>query len=179
MFDVDEIMENYGEVIEETDPKEFIDAFEVKLSQEYPFSPRCYGRADDANQAIGNLYHGLTQFMKLQTGLKAAGRWEWATALVASVAALEPDIKSFLQHLETDEFTLYWQVHDVRSTPMLRLEYTKPKTKNLTFITKHTRNIVPLGKKSAQPVTAGDITGEVQREIAEYLWKLARQAKDK
>ena len=179
MFDVDEIMENYGEVIDETDPKEFVDAFEEKLSQEYPFSQSFFGRASDANQAIRYLDDGLTEFMELQTGLWAAGRWGWAIALVASVSKLEPDIKSFLQHLEKDEFTLYWPVDDIRSTPVLRLEYTEPKTENLTFITKHTGNIVPLGKKSARPVTAGDITGEVQRESAEYLWKLSRKAMDK
>ena len=179
MFDVDEIMENYGEVIDETDPKEFVDAFEEKLSQYYPFFHSFFGRASDASQAIGYLHDGLTEFMELQSGLKAAGRWEWATAVVASVPALEPDIKSFLEHLEKDEFTLYWVVDDMRSTPVLRVEFAESRTNNLTFITKHTRNIVPLGKKSAQPVTAGDIAGEVQREIAEYLWKLAREAKHK
>ena len=179
MFDVEEIMENYGEVIDETDPKKFVDAFEEKLSQDYPFFQNSFGRASDARQAIGYLYDGLTEFMELQTGLRAAGLWEWATALVASVSVLEPDIKSFLQHLEKDEFALYWPVDDIRSMPVLRLEYTEPKTKNLTFITNHRRNIVPFEKKSARPVTAGDITGEIQREIAEYLWKLARKAMDK
>ena len=179
MFDVDELMENYGEVIDETDPKKFVDAFQEKLDEEYPFFRRSYGRASDADQAIGYLSHGLTEFMELQTGLKAAGRWEWATALVASVSALEPDIKSFLQHLEKDEFTLYWPVDDIQATPVLRLEYTEPKTTNLTFFTKHTRNIESFGKKSARPVTAGDITVEVQREITEYLWKLAREDENK
>ena len=179
MFDMDEILENYGEVIEETDPKEFLDAFEKKLSQEYPFFQRFFGRAGDANQAIGYLYDGLMEFVELQSGLKAAGRWEWATAVVASVSALEPEIKSFLQHLEIDEFTLYWPVDDIRSAPKLRLAFTEPRTNNLTFITRHTRNIVPLGKKSAHSVTAQDITCEVRREITEHLWNLARQAKDK
>ena len=179
MFDVDELMENYGEVIDETDPKKFVDAFQEKLDEKYPFFRRSYGRASDADQAIGHLSDGLTEFMELQTGLKAVGRWEWATALVASVSALEPDIKSFLQHLEKDEFTLYWPVDNIRSTPVLRLEYTEPKTKNLTFITKHTRNIESFGKKSARPVTAVDITVEVQREITEYLWKLTRKSINK
>ncbi len=179
MFEVDEIMENYGEVIDETDPKKFVDAFQEKLGEEYPFFRLSYSRARDADQAIGYLSDGLTEFMELQTGLKAAGLWEWATALVASVSVLEPDIKSFLQHLEKDEFTLYWSVDDTRSTPLLRLEYIKPKTKKLTFITKHRRSIEFFGKKSARPVTDGDITREIQREIAEYLWGLVRKAKGK
>ena len=179
MFDVDEIMEHYGEVIEETDPKVFVDAFQEKLCQDYPFFQNYYGRGRDADEAIAYLNNGLTEFMELQTGLKAVGRWEWATTLVASVSVLEPDIKSLLRHIEKDEFTLYWPVDDNRSTPVLRLEYTAPKTKDLTFITKHTRNIVPFREKSARLVTVGDITGEVQREITEYLWKLARKAKDR
>ena len=106
MFDVDELIENYGEVIDETDPKRFVDAFQEKLGEEYPFFGHPYRRATDADQAIGHLSDGLTEFMELQTRLNAAGRWEWATALVASVSVLEPDIKSFLQHLDKDEFTL-------------------------------------------------------------------------
>ena len=39
MFDVDEIIENYGEAIDETDPKEFVDAFRKKLCEDYPFFP--------------------------------------------------------------------------------------------------------------------------------------------
>ena len=178
MFDVDELMENYGEVIDETDPQKFVDAFQEKLDEEYPYFRRSYGRAGDADLAIGRLIAGLMEFMELQTGLKAAGRWEWATALVASVSALEPDIKSFLQYLEKDEFTLYWPVDDIQSTPVLRLEYTEPKTTNLTFFTKHTRNIESFDKKNARPVTAVDITVEVQREITEYLWKLVQKPMD-
>ena len=178
MFDVDEILENYQEVIDETDPKEFVDVFEKKLSQEYPFSQQSFGRASDANTAIANLYYGLEEFMELQTGLKAVGRWEWAAALVASVAALEPDIKSFLQHLEKDEFKLYWPVSYDRSTPVLQLEYTKPDTSKLTFITKHTRDVVSLRKKSTRRVTTQDIKYKIQSEITEYLWKLARKTKN-
>ena len=48
-----------------------------------------------------------SEFMELQTGLKAAGRWEWAIAVINSVSALEPDVESFLQHTEKEEFTLY------------------------------------------------------------------------
>lgn len=179
MFDVDQILENYGEVIDETDPREFVDAYLEKLSQDYPFLQFSYGRARNADQAIGYLNNGLTEFMEFQTGLKATGHWEWATALVACVSMLEPKIKSFLQHVEKDEFTLYWRVEENRSTPVLRLEYTEPKTKNLVFITKHTRNIVTSRENRVRLITVGDITGKVQREITEYLWKLARKAKDK
>ncbi len=179
MFDLEEIVEHYGEVIDETNPKKFLDAFEEKLSQDYPFFPNSYGRAADARQAIEYLYLGLTEFMALQSGLREAGRWEWATALVTSVSVLEPDIKSFLQHLEKDEFTLYWPVDDTGSTPLLRLEYAEPRTKNLTFITKHTRKIELFRGTSARSVTSRDITCEVQRVITEYLAELARKAKVK
>ena len=179
MFDLDEIMENYGEVIDETDPKEFVDAFQEKLSQDYPFYQHYYGRTGKADQAIAYLNDGLTEFMELQTGLKAARRWEWAIALVASVSMLETEVESLLQHVDKDEFTLYWPVDDKRSMPVLRLESTEPKTKNLIFITTHTRNIVTFGENSPRPVTVGDVTGEVQRKITQYLWKLARSARGK
>ena len=177
MFDVDEILENYQEVIDEPDPKKFIDAFEKKLSEEYPFSHQSFGRASDANTAIANLYYGLEEFMELQTGLKAVGRWEWGTALIASVANLEPDIKSFLQHLEKDVFKLYWPVRCDRSTPVLRLEFMEPHTNDLTFITKHTRDIVSPVTNDARPVTTQDIKYKIQNEITEYLRKLAQKAK--
>ena len=176
MFDVDEIIEHYGEAIDETDPKEFVDAFRKKLGEDYPFFQPSGRRASDADRAIAYLDDGLCEFMELQTGLKAAGRWEWAIAVINSVSVLEPDVESFLQHTEKEEFTLYWSVGDDRSTPVLRLEYTEPKTANVAFITKHTRSIVPSGKKDARPVTAQDITSEVQREITEYLWVLVRKA---
>ena len=177
MFDVDDIMENYEEAIEEADPKKFIDTFREKLCQDYPFF-RSYGqRTLDVHRAIEYLDDGLREFMQLQAGLRAVGRWEWAAALVASVSALEPDIKSFLQHLDKDAFTLYWLVGDVRSTPALRLEYTKPDAKTVTFITKHTRSIVPSGMDGARSVTARDITSEIQGKITEYLWTLVRKAK--
>lgn len=179
MFDVDEIMENYGEVIDETDPKEFVNAFQEKLSQDYPFYRSYYRRAGDADQAVGYLNDGLTEFMELQTGLKAAKRWEWAIALVASISRLEAEVESLLQHVDKEEFTLYWPLDDHQSTPVLRLESIEPKTQNLVFITTHTRNIVTFGEKSPRPLAVGDVTGEVQRKITQYLWKLARNAKGK
>ena len=177
MFEVDDVMEHYEEVIEQADPKEFLDKFEKELSQDYPFFRNVFGRAADAIQAIGYLDDGLTEFMELREGLKAAGRWEWATALVASVSVLEPDIESFLQHLERDEFTLYWPVDDVASTPVLRLEFTEPRTGSLTFVTKHTRMLRPVAKEIPESVTADRIIDIVQSKIAEYLAKLAREAK--
>ena len=179
MFDVDDILENYQEAIDETDPKEFIDIFENKLSQDYPFFRQSFGRAEDANRAIGYLYDGVTEFEELQTGLVAAGHWEWATAIIASVADLEPDIKSFLHHLDKDEFKLYWAVGYNRSRPVLRMEYMEPRTNDLTFITEHTRDIVSLGTKDARPVTTQDITYKIQREITEYLLKLVVNDKGK
>ena len=114
--------------------------------------------------------------MELQTGLTAAGRWEWATALVASVSTLETEIKSFLKHLEKDEFTLYWPVADVGATPVLRLEHAKPETAAITFVTNHKRTIMPREKEDARIVTALDIASEIQGEITEYLWTLVRKA---
>ncbi len=175
MFDVDDVMENYEEAIDETDPKEFVDTFRETLRQDYPFFQSYGQRALDADRAIEYLDDGLREFMELQKGLKAAGRWEWAVELVNSVSALEPDIWSFLQHLEKEEFTLYWSVGDVRSTPVIRVEYKEPETTDVTFITKHARNVAPSGETDAQPVTAQDITSEVQRKITEYLWSLVRK----
>ena len=51
MFDVDEIIENYGEAIDETDPKEFVDAFRKKLCEDYPFFQPSGRRASDADRA--------------------------------------------------------------------------------------------------------------------------------
>lgn len=178
MFDVDEIMEHYEDVIDKSDPKEFINSFEEKLGQDYPFSQHSFGRAGDARKAINDLYFGLEDFMKLHVGLKAARRWEWATELVASVSALEPEINSFVQHVEKDEFTLYWPVDHVQSTPVLRLTYAEPDTTDLVFITKHTKNIEPIGKRSSRPITSVDIRNQIQREITEYLWKFAKLASD-
>ena len=107
MFDVDEIMENYEDLIDKSDPKEFVNSFDKKLRQEFPFFRNSFSRAGDASTAIYDLNYLLQDFMKLQAGLKAARRWEWATELVASVSGLEPDIESFLRHLEKDKFTLY------------------------------------------------------------------------
>ena len=146
MFDVDEIIENYEQVIGETDPREFVKAFSEKLNEQYPFFHRGYGRAEEAMQAIQYLEDDLMEFTELQTRLTTAGRWEWAIALVASVSELHPDIKSFLQHQKEDEFTLYWPIDNACSTPALRLEYTEPKTPDITLITKHTRNVEPWRK---------------------------------
>ena len=118
--------------------------FEKSCAKTIRFFQPSGRRASDADRAIAYLDDGLCEFMELQTGLKAAGRWEWAIAVINSVSALEPDVESFLQHTEKEEFTLYWSVGDDRSTPVLRLEYTEPKTANVAFITKHTRSIVAI-----------------------------------
>ena len=175
MFEVDEIMENYEQAIDETDPKKFVDTFRDKLCKDFPFF-QSYGRNElDVHRAIEYLDDGLREYMELQTDLKAAGRWEWATALVASISALEHEIKSFLQHLEKDEFTLYWPVADVGSTPVLRLEYAQPETATITFATNHKRTIVPSGKKDSRPVNVLDVMFEIQGEITEYLWSLVQK----
>ena len=169
-FDLDELMENYEEVIGENDPKQFVNSFLEKLSEYYPFSGY-FGVAEKLQQTIGYLDEALTEFTEHETRLKAAGRWEWAVGVVASISDVEPDIQSFLQHLDKDEFTLYWSVGGYRSKPKLRLEYTKPRTKGIIFMTKHTRNVERIGKKRTRPVTDRDIIRAVRREIKHYLDK--------
>ena len=169
-FELDELMEKYEKVIGENDPKQFVNSFLEKLSEYYPFSGYL-GAAQKLQQTIGYLDDGLTEFTEHETRLKAAGRWEWAVALVASIANLEPDIKSFLQHLDKNEFTLYWSVSGDHSKPELRLEYTKPMTKGITFVTKHTRKVEHFWEKSARPVTDRDIISAVRSKIVEYLDK--------
>ena len=178
--DVEEFIESYEEVMEENNPKDFVETYKKKLCEDHPFFYDCFRQAQDADDAILHLDNGLTEFMELQTRLKRVGRWEWAIALIASVSVLAADIESLLQHAERDDFTLYWLVDDDnQSPPVLRLEYTRPSTTNHTFVTHHTRNIVPFGGKGARPATVSDITDEVRRKITEHLWKLARKDKDK
>ena len=178
MFEVDEIMENYEQSIDETDPRKFVDMFRDKLCEDFPFFQSYGRRAHDVGRVIEYLDDGLREYMELQTDLKAAGRWEWATALVASVSALENEIKSFLEHLEKDDFTLYWPVADVGSTPVLRLEYTRPETATITFVTNHKRTIVRSGKKDPRPVNVLDVMAEIRGEITEHLWTLVGKPRE-
>ncbi|MCY4637479.1 MAG: hypothetical protein OXG04_23770 [Acidobacteria bacterium] len=178
MFDVDDIMENYEKAIDEPDPKKFVDMFRERLRQDYPFFQSYGRRALDVDRVIEYLDDGLREYMELQVGLKVAGRWEWAIELVASVSALEPEIKSFLQYLEKDEFELHWRVANVASTPALRLEYAKPETATIAFVTHHKSTIVPSEKEGARPVTALDVTSEIQGKITEHLWTLVRKAEE-
>jgi len=176
MFDVDEVMEHYEDVMKKTDPEEFLKAYNETLGKDNPFCRATWGRARDAVDGINALEEGLGEFQDLVANLKAVNKLEWATALVDSVSKLEPEIDSFLVPLQKEEFSLFWQIDGEDATPSLRLLHQEPPTgKPSVFKTDHSKSVTEKrrwNKSRTRPITVRDITSSVQERIREHLDKM-------
>ena len=179
MFDVDEIMEHYEEVIKKTNPKEFTSAFEEKLSDYYPFWRSSFGRASDARQEIEYLDDGLSDIDQLKEDLQKIGKLEWAKSLVDSVSLLENEISSFLNHIDKEIFTLSWNIDVVSDKPKVRLLYDSSDTKDkVSFVTEHKKEIEYYRRwqhRSKKSITLKDIMEDVQYKLRLYLDNLIEE----
>jgi hypothetical protein len=142
MFDVDEIINNYEEVIKKTDPKDFVSEFNHTLSKDYPFWNASFGNPSDAFDEVQDLEDGLNEIDYLKECLEKIDKLEWAKNLVDSVSLLENEINSFLDHLEKNEFSLCWQIDSTKSKPSVRLLYgTQHQYIDGSFVTEHKKEI--------------------------------------
>jgi hypothetical protein len=176
MFDVDNSIREYEEVIKKTNPKDLLEGFHDKMTSYYPFSHERYGAAGEARDAIEYLEYALEDIDELQENLALIGKLEWAGALVDSVSQLEADIQSFIAHLDKNEFTLHWRIEASERGPYLRLAYEDGLASiESTFTTKHTReiDIVRFGReKRKRLITVNDVIEQVHSKIRDYLDKL-------
>jgi len=170
MRDLEEVIWHYEDVMKKTDPKEFVREFNESLGKDYPFDRATWGSAGDAVSWIGYLEQGIDELEDLKARLKEANKLEWATTLVDSVSKLEPDITSFLEHLEKENFSLYWRIEGENSaTPSVRLFlHEPPKDKQTTFKTDHTKAVSEKsrwGGSQKRPASARDVMEAVQMEL--------------
>jgi hypothetical protein len=176
MFDVDEVMIHYDHAMEKTDPEKFVEEYNDGLGKDSPFGGASWGTAGEAVRAIGMLEQGLDEFQELMAGLKAVNKLGWATGLVDSVAKLEPDIASFLEHVEKETFSLFWQIEGETGDPSLRLVFDGPLPgKQTVFTTEHSKSVTESydwNRTRNRPITVKDITAAVQEKIREHLDKM-------
>jgi hypothetical protein len=172
MFDVDEIMSHYEEVIKQTDPKEFLSAFEEKLSEDYPFWKAWTGSAHDARRELEYLDEALRDLDELQDNLRTMGRLEWATSLVDSVGALEPEIASFLNHVDNETFSLCWRIEEDNGQARLRLLYEPDNSApQHTFMTEHKKQVEfqVFQERRTRSITVEEILSSAHKKIREFI----------
>ena len=180
MFDVDEVIDHYENVMKKTDPEEFLREFDKTLSKDHPFARSTSGDADAAWTGINSMEQGIRELRALLERLKGTGKLEWATALVDSVAKLEPQISGFLDHLEKESFSLFWQLDaEEGASPSIRFLYETPPPgpaeKQIVFKTEHSSLVEEWSKyhtKHKRRVIARDVMEAVQEKIREHLDKL-------
>ena len=178
MFEVDDVIEHYEDAMKKADPKEFVQEFNKRLAKDNPFDRASWGRTGEAVSWMGALEQGIGELEDLMDRLKEANKLGWATALVDSVSKFEPDITSFLAHLEKETFSLCWQIEEESSaTPSMKLFLSElPQDKQTTFKTDHTKEVSERcrwGSFSKRPATAKDVTAEAQMKLWDYFNKLA------
>jgi tetratricopeptide (TPR) repeat protein len=169
MFDVDNSLIDYEEVIKKTSPKDLLDGYHHKLSRNYPFSYERYG---DADKAVEYLEYALEEIDRFQANLEKVGKLKWAAALVDSVAVLEADIGAFIASLDKDEFALYWRIKNSNEVPHLQLLYEDDLSSDgNTLVTRHVREIDISSRLQVRTrqITVPDITQELHSKIREYL----------
>lgn len=170
MFDVEKIMDHYEAFMKKIDPHELIDEFKGSLSKEYPFWRASWGSAGDAARDIEYLRGGLNDIDALRENLDKIGKLDWATALVDSVYALEGEIRSFLSHVDKEEFILHWSIETENGKGRLSLVYDQELSSDQQGITtKHKRTIEShkFGRVQKRSVSVRDITDEVQYRLRE------------
>jgi hypothetical protein len=177
MFDVDDVMDHYDDVMKKTDPTKFVEFYKKTLSKDDPFRHASWGHAVDAVYGIQDLEQGIDEYCDLISRLKEAGKLDWATALVDSVSKLEPDVDAFLAHVQKDDFPLFWQIEGENATPSLRLLHQEPTSCEQTaFRTDHSKSVTEKRRwkdsTTTRTITVKDITSAVQQKIREHLDKM-------
>jgi len=171
MFEIDEIIDHYEEVISKNDPREFVDLFEKKLSEDYPFWRANHGSAGDAVEKIVYLEDGLNDIEDLIDRLEKAGKLEWATTLVDSVKDTGREIELFLEDVDKEEFELVWQINDHVDSASVSLIHGKSLASPHFFKTVHKKNIEDFhkGKSKTRRITVQEILVSVHLKIREHL----------
>ena len=180
MFDVEEVIDHYEDVMKKTDPEEFVKEYNSTLAKDRPFDRSSWGDAGAAVTGVDAIEQGIQELHELQERLKDAGKLEWATMLVDSVAKLEPPISSFLDHLEKETFSLFWQIEEEEGTkPAIQFLYETPRPSTMgrqtVFQTDHSHLVEEWDKyqtKRKRRITAKDVAAAVQEKIREHLDKL-------
>lgn len=184
MFDVDEIMERYDKVINKTDPREFIEAFEKELSDDYPFVKAMATHAGEVWEQIKYLEDALDDVDDLTNGLQAIGKLKWATSLVDSVYDLEKEIELFLSHVEKERFMLFWRIETIQGMGKIRLLFENSEyADGNVFFTEHKKEIeiskfLRFKEKCTRTITAKDIIKEALLKIRTYLDDLLPESND-
>lgn len=180
MFDVQEVIDHYEDVMKKTDPEEFVKEYNSTLAKDRPFDRSSWGEAGAAVTGVDAIEQGIQELRELQERLKEVGKLEWATALVDSVAKLEPQISSFLDHLEKETFSLFWQIEEeAEAKPAIQFVYEteqpSPTRKQTVFRTEHFHLVEEWSKyqtRQKRRITAKDVEATVQEKIREHLDKL-------
>jgi hypothetical protein len=179
MFEIDDVIRHYEDVIKKTDPKELLGEFSDTLSHDYPFSHDRFGSAADARKSVEYLEWALEDIDELYRDLKELGKFDWAVGLVNSVAGLKDEIESFLTHLDKASFTLFWRIETVDGRGILRLLYEDDGNySDITFSTSHVKETdVWFGKEQRKRrITLKDVTQEVQSKIRDHLDQMLLRA---
>lgn len=107
-FRIEEIIDNFGKVLEKTDPWMFIREFELKLEDDYPFNRNSAG--NEAESAITYLLDGLRDIDNKMKKIQDVGKYEWAILLIDSVDNVTDEIEKYISTTEYEEFSLHWKI---------------------------------------------------------------------
>jgi hypothetical protein len=167
MFEVQEILSKYAEVMTETTPEGFLNAFDQHLSDSYPFWRPAWGDPMEACSQVGYLNAGVSDVSNLSQRLLACEKLEWATAMFDSVADNADEIERFIAEV-TGAFTLHWIVEEERVV----VGFVPPATTARSFKTLHTLNRTHRTKYGTwveERITATDVIEEARREIRRLI----------
>ncbi len=173
MFDVDEELQNYEDVMKLSDPKEFVNGFDKNMSDTHTFRHAYGGRADKAIREIGYLQDGIAEMDELLERLSSVGKLDWATGFVDSVAKLAPDVAEFLSHCDKEQFFLYWKIEDSSGKAILSLHLSKPDDMRNVFETTHERlikDVVPSPRtRPPRPITVEEVLTAIRVKIQKWF----------
>lgn len=172
MFDVDEIMSHYEEVIKQTDPKQFLSTFEEKLSEDYPFWKASSGSAHDVKRELEYLDEAMKDIDELQDNLRRMGKLDWAVSLVDSVRTLEPEVASFLNHVDSETFSLCWRIEEDNGRARLRLLYEPDNSApHNTFLTEHKKQVefLVFQERRTRSITVEEILSSAHEKIRDFI----------
>jgi hypothetical protein len=172
MSDLEDAISGYEDAIRQSDPRKFIQAFKYLEKQDY------YAlRTRDFQQVacdVEALESGLEEAESFATALKEANRLTWATSLLDSVRSLKGEIMDYLDRIETERFSLGWQVHD-GDAPFVTLQNAGREAENeSTLVTEHTRDVRDYDRFGIQRIrrtSVNDILPEIYRELHIYISK--------
>lgn len=159
--DTEETLRKAEEVLNATDPREFVEGFEKNLRGDHPFGRAAYSREPSE---LGYLEDGLDDVDGYLARLKEAGRLDEVMSHVAAIESHGPAVTEFVAGVEVKEFHLAWEISG--SSVLLHLGGSVPDGR-LGFETHHTVDVQEHSRwgSGVRRVTAEDILESAQLEL--------------